>query len=559
VPSPTAAPAASPAPGLYPKSGLPPQSVDSERKVYDALAKALPKDWYAWHSLKLRSSEGDVVEGDFVIAAPPSGILVLEIKGGRVSKRDGVWFQYDRPMRKDPLEQAMRTRKCLINRFRAWDILFPPIGEAVAFPDTLCESQPTQDNLEGLILGEREIQYLEECLPGLMTRACPKYFHAPGDDRWIAALHEMWCESWPYAMTLSSRVKAQTADRCRLDADQYKTLHSIIENDIVIIRGGAGTGKTLLARELARKEAEAGRKVLVLVFTEALAMELAKDLAVPGVRVAPVGRFALEHLREKGFKEEERYEPEFWDKITRLAGESTPLWKDRTWDTVIVDEAQDFGKYEWSIVTRCAGKNKRIWVFMDDGQAFWENRRVPPSIGKQCTNFNLGIPYRCPPGIQALADAYLGKPYDGDAIRREIEDGTIKIVVAESGTVKDEVGKEIRALIGEKFTPSDIAIISLRGMMFKGNIMHEKELGGYPVAPATDAGCVEKIVCDTFLRYKGLERPAIIVADILHSSLRFNVRMNIAVSRAFGVLRVVVTRAEFGKDQILKEFAAIII
>ena len=54
-----------------------------------------------------------------------------------------------------------------------------------------------------------------------------------------------------------------------------KALESVIGNDLVLVRGGAGMGKTLLARELARREAGAGRKVLVLTYTEALGLELA--------------------------------------------------------------------------------------------------------------------------------------------------------------------------------------------------------------------------------------------------------------------------------------------
>jgi len=43
----------------------------------------------------------------------------------------------------------------------------------------------------------------------------------------------------------------------------------------------------------------------------------------------------------------------------------------------------------------------------------------------------------------------------------------------------------------------------------------------------------------------------VIVADVLTSAERYAVRMNIAVSRAFGALRVVVRRGEAEKDPIL--------
>jgi hypothetical protein len=65
------------------------------------------------------------------------------------------------------------------------------------------------------------------------------------------------------------------------------------------------------------------------------------------------------------------------------------------------------------------------------------------------------------------------------------------------------------------------------------------------------------VVCDTFLRYKGLERPAVIIADIKTEAERYAVRMNIAVSRAFGALRVVVTGGELEKDKILLDMSCI--
>jgi len=51
-------------------------------------------------------------------------------------------------------------------------------------------------------------------------------------------------------------------------------------------------------------------------------------------------------------------------------------------------------------------------------------------------------------------------------------------------------------------------------MMYAGNIMHRKDLGGYEPAQATDLAERDCVVCDTFLRYKGLERPVVIVADV---------------------------------------------
>ena len=104
---------------LYPFHGLPPLAAESERKVYGAIAEALPPGWSAWHSLKLRNTTGEFAEADFVIADPARGILVLEVKGGIVRKRAGVWFQNERPMKKPPLDQAHRFVRVLLGEFGA--------------------------------------------------------------------------------------------------------------------------------------------------------------------------------------------------------------------------------------------------------------------------------------------------------------------------------------------------------------------------------------------------------------------------------------------------------
>jgi len=106
-------------------------------------------------------------------------------------------------------------------------------------------------------------------------------------------------------------------------------------------------------------------------------------------------------------------------------------------------------------------------------------------------------------------------------------------------------------LLSGGLKPSDIAVLSLRGRGSKEGITHQQEIAGHPIVFATDPTAEENIICDTFLRFKGLERPAVIVTDVRLVSNLYEKRMHIAVSRALSLLRIVGVETEIRKDSIL--------
>ena len=554
-------------PGLYPKEEIASKSPASEKKVYDALKKAIPKQWYTWHSMKLRTEDNKFTEADFVIADPYRGILILEVKGGHIKKEAGLWYQGEHLLKMAPLDQAHRCRGILLDRFREKRIDPPTIGLAVCFPDMFVGDGPTQDDLRGLVIGEESLPYMVEILPDLMAKAIPKKRQTRGG--WIKELHSMWCESWVPHPQLCLRAKVDMEKRVQLSLEQFEGLCRIIDNDRVLVKGGAGTGKTLLVMELAKMEAEEGRRVLVLCYTDALGFELARVLeGKENVEAAPIGKFALKLLRDKGQEFEESYTKGFWEpKTFEAAVDGMPDVEER-WDTVIVDEGQDMGENDWCLIEECAVKRGRIWVFMDDTQAFLDRMGVSEEYEGRCVKYRLGKPYRCPDGIQVLADAYAGMCGSGGGgggegdeagaglsmVKAAVEDNVIKLVGCEEGKVHDAVGSEISSLLGEGFKGSEIAIISLRGMDLEENIVRRGKIGMHKVVLATDEMACERIVCDTFMRFKGLERPAVVVTDLRYVKDRLGMRMNIALTRALGVVRIVGEKTMLKQDPILSPF-----
>lgn len=536
-----------PTPGLYPRDQARPCESKAELAVYEALKKGLPKGWYAWHSLRLRDRHGNDAEGDFVIAAPDRGLLVIEVKGGTLELSGGHWMQNGRRLDKLPMDQALGVAHKLAGKLREQGRPVPPFGAAMWAPDTASSDKPQQEDMKGRFLGQLELDWAADALPVIMDSALPptegEGGRPPPDAsraaRWIDALHAMWGETWTPALKLGDRARMAEDRRVRLDGEQLSVLDGVQDNDRVLVRGGAGTGKSLLALECARREAARGRSVLLVCFTKPLAGWLASAMAADDgatVRVDTIRAVALELMDGKGVNASQ-LDQEGWDELgfraaTEGFGEST-----EGYDTVIVDEAQDFTVGDWALVERYA-EGKRLWAFCDSSQAFWEDREVDSSLFG--TKFRLTKCYRTPPALQSVADAYLDEEPDVEAVPEACAQGQLSVVSCPSvGSVVKKVETEIDKLLGEGLSPSDIAVVSLRGQSSTDSVLRQKTIGKHRFVAADDDGCADHIVGDTFLRFKGMERPAIIVTDLRLVADKRSVRMHIALTRALLTARVV--------------------
>ena len=83
----------------------------AERRMYEVIRDAPGTEhWVCLHSLGLAHHEtkrrGEI---DFVLLSQ-HGVFVLEVKGGRIQRRDGVWYSQNRngehPLHESPFDQA---------------------------------------------------------------------------------------------------------------------------------------------------------------------------------------------------------------------------------------------------------------------------------------------------------------------------------------------------------------------------------------------------------------------------------------------------------------------
>jgi hypothetical protein len=526
---------------LHPQEHPRPTSSHAELRVYDALQSGLPTGWTAWHSLRIQTKAGTEGEGDFILVDPDRGLLVIEVKGGALEARDGRWFQNGMPLKHSPRDQAHGYLDKLVRRLRDHSTTVPAHGIATWFPDTpVDEDAPIQDDLRGRLLGSNHLAWCAEALPAVLEQAIGAHSR-PVEASTIKALHAFWGETWTPRLSLGQRLRVDEADRLHLDKSQAQLLSGLSRNHRLLVTGGPGTGKTLLAVEAARRFAAAGQRVLLLCFTDGLGQWLASHLAShqvnDGIEARSISQLAVELCRDQGIAMDP-HDPTFWEEANLHASEVVEAAATR-WDVVIIDEAQDLNESNWLFVEALAGE-RPLWAFHDPAQRFWSERQVPEHL---FTSFyDLTESYRSPPELMQVAEAIrVGSEGVEEAMKAAVDTERLRLVSCPStSSVPDKVANEITKLRGEGLRPEEIAVISLRGLGAEGSVLDSEALVKQDVVRADDPALVDHVVADTFLRFKGLERPAVIVVDgHLVEGEDGGVRWFIAMTRALGVCVVV--------------------
>ena len=488
---------------LYPTGGPRPTSSEAERAFYRALLAHLPKGWSAWHSLRLRAGGTWEGEGDFVIAVPDRAILIVEVKGGAIECRDGQWFQNGQPLKQAPRDQAHRLRRILEKKLdETYRGSRPPILLATAFPQTPFQVPPSHGDLTGAVLGQQDLPWLGAALEALVDRQLGSV--APvRDEGWSSALHKLWGETWIPRVSLGTRIQLRERELVPLDADQIALLGMLDHSERLLVTGGPGTGKTLLARALCERRAPA----LYLCWTRALAVAMRAG----GIENAwPVREYAARLLRDAGVTIEDGADPEAWSNETwenvalHAAVDAVPAGAPPH-GMVVVDEAQDFTEGDWELAKAVAAGGP-FWAFGDAGQSFWPERVVPRGLfGAQ---WNLKARYRCPEQLASFADRYRSDRGGDDAAAAAREAlkrfPELRVVRVDDGeSTLDRVKVEVTRALRDGARPGDIAILSLRGQS-KSALVQQRGLGDVTLARADAADAGEHVVADTFLRFKGL-------------------------------------------------------
>ena len=346
----------------------------SERRVFEKLERdPAAGNWTVLHSLGLaRRRTGPYGEIDFVVIIPGEGIFCLEVKGGGVSCEEGVWRTRNRhgavTQIKSPFMQARDNMFALRDSIRKH--FGKPAAEsrcltgcAVVFPDVACPPLPLPPEVDRAQV--IDCHDLSKSISDAIAR-CARHAgrnHRPRDRGGpagpapgnVQSILGFLRPDFEVVVTPQVRIGRIVEKQVRLTEEQLNKLDELEENDRCLLTGAAGTGKTMLAMEYARREAGKGARVLLICFNKLLGDWIRRQFdGRAGITAGNWHGVARDFARRSSFKDEfEKKDNAIWnadvDDRNKLGLDETYAEygqygleeRDAQFDVLVVDEAQD--------------------------------------------------------------------------------------------------------------------------------------------------------------------------------------------------------------------------
>jgi len=235
---------------------------------------------YLFHSVNLPKHQykqwGEI---DFLLVST-MGILVFEVKGGRISRSDGVWKYTDRygdvhNSNEGPNDQAKSAmfslKKQLAKEFPRIDFAKIPFGWAMVFPDINYAARSLELPIEMVCdYDSMKGSHFESFINNAY-----KYFknklHQPKElkEADVVNISNFIRPNIDLVPKLQNTIDETNQKLVKGTQQQYAYLNMALENKRILCTGGAGTGKTVLAIEIARSNPD--KRILITCKSEVLA------------------------------------------------------------------------------------------------------------------------------------------------------------------------------------------------------------------------------------------------------------------------------------------------
>ncbi len=516
-------------PSVFPpflKSSIP----KSEFAVYRALSNNLSDGWLVIYSPRWTkvTKEGRLFSGeaDFLVFHPKHGMLLIEVKGGGIKYMPDTneWFTTnatgDSHPIKDPFQQASGNLRSVVKTLcEQQNLASLPItyGHAIMFTSmrelgTFSHPQ----NQGGIVATANELPFIEDWIIAVLEG-----WGGPESDCDLSSgqFGELLKHTFVPALDIPPQLGADIAvERLtfqELSGEQFDLLDGLHAVPNVAVRGGAGTGKTILAMKKALNLALSGVPTLLTCYNKALAKWMKTRLESMLERnnqlwLMKSGMLTVSNLHNYALSKLDLDTQQIdWDTIPSLLKEKMAEAPEEFIRAIIIDEGQDFGADWWEVIQELQVKEgSSLWIFHDPNQSIYqledEVAKVPDMVP-----FELTRNYRNTKSIHnELMPLFEGKaltatgPSGRPPERVQLKTGQSSLEVVT--TLVDRLVNQ------EKVPAHEIAVLTPTR---KHSDLFVKEIAGIKTQKSGEVE-LDKVIVETIFSFKGQERPVIILCEM---------------------------------------------
>lgn len=508
----------------------------AERRVYEALIEQRQPHDLVVAGQRVTDHLKDH-EVDFVVAIEGAGIVCLEVKGGEVW-HDGHGWRQKRGGREHTIEPVRQAREACYalrdyvekdprwtqGRLR-WDhvVVLPntELPDGFALADCPRWKVIDRNDLPSMVAKLRDVLLGQELDRPLLTTTGIEQIRTALSGRGLPQRDVV-------ARALANEDAADT-----LTEHQGVILDAIRLLNRIEVRGGAGSGKTFLAMEQARRLAQRGQRVALVCYSHGLASYLERVTATWPRRQQPayVGEFhalGMQWGAPEGPDEALRTEEtvQFWehDLPRQMAELAMELEIGHRFDSIVVDEAQDFADSWWEpmLIALKDPDEGGLYVFTDEGQRVFNRYGSPPvPLVPLILDHNLRNTRQIANAFQPLVDhpmRFLGG-----------EGPAVSFVACSRDDALSVGDDQIEALLEAGWRPEDLALLTT-GSRHPEQAERQKE--GHKAYWDTFWD-TDQVFYGHVLGFKGLERRAVVL--VVNEASQFDrsrERLYVGLSRA---------------------------
>lgn len=510
----------------------------------------LPDEYYIFHSFVIINNVNGVQyesETDFIVFNPQKGIICIEAKAGQVKCESGKWMygsgiemSHGGPYRKADSDK-WKLQKCFQRKGlqNLWDkckvlhaVWFPSITRAY-----LNMIQMPSDGDKSITLTKESLSNIKDDMDRIFDIQLPANVETNLNQAEAQKILSMvLCPTFDLVPAVASELALKRSAFNRLLKEQAVLLNFLEEQPCAVVSGVAGTGKTMIAVEKARRHSEIGEKVLFICFNRKLCDFLREKYMCENVHYYTIDALAcyLCNTRMADYGQLE-------NTLMEMYYSGVFPYKH-----VIIDEGQDFGqdRIEESSVIQTLESivlsdeiKGTFYLFYDKNQLI-QGRQIPKYISDSDCKLTLYKNCRNTENIAITSMRPLGKEQKPKMFQGCIKGVSPDVHITNSNEDSLEyLNKVLKKLVDEKY--EDIVILTC-------STEDESWL-----SPHCINGCYSfnnrQIKFTTCRKFKGLEADAIVLIDVTRNTFDAggnNLVFYVGASRARFRLSIVVNMSD---------------